>query len=352
MKYKARLVAKGYSQKHGIDYDEIYAHVARFGSITILIAITAQFNWCLHHLDVKSAFLNGTIEEDIYVIQLEGYKKKGKESFVLKLTKALYGLKQVPRVWNSKLNKTMSDLGFSRSKLDTALYHKGSEKTKLLVGIYVDELIITVLSEEQINKFKEEMMRTFEMTDLGLLNSYLGIEIKQSTSSILLSQRTYTNHILKTFKMSDCNSIKTPMKVHLKLQKDIEGKQVYSTNFRSLIGSLKYLMNIRPNLTYCVSYLSRFMDKPSLEHLSKAKRIMRYFKGTKNYGLLYNRGNRDLKIIGYCDSDVAQNATQEPTLYYSGPIYIGGPLKAYWAKGESLGHDTFVRKSPRDHKYL
>ena len=127
VKHKARLVAKGYSQKFGIDYEEIYALVARFDSIIILIAITAKLNWCLHHLDVKSAFLNGKIEEDIYVIQPEGYEKKGKETSDLKLTKALYGLKQAPRVWNSKLNKTMSGLGFSRSKLDTALYHKGSE---------------------------------------------------------------------------------------------------------------------------------------------------------------------------------------------------------------------------------
>ena len=120
-------------------------------------------------------------------MQTEGYEKKGKESFVIKLTKALYGLKQASWVWNSKLNKTMSDLGFSRSKLDTALYHEGSEKAKLLVGIYVDDLIITGSSEEQINKFKTEMLGAFEMTDLGLLNSHLGMEIKQSTSSILLS---------------------------------------------------------------------------------------------------------------------------------------------------------------------
>ena len=109
-------------------------------------------------------------------MQPEGYGKKGKESFVLKLIKALYRLKHAPRVWNSKLNKTMSELGFSRSKLDTTLYHKGSEKAKLLVGIYVDDLIITSSSEEQINKFKAEMMGAFKMTDLGLLNSYHGME--------------------------------------------------------------------------------------------------------------------------------------------------------------------------------
>ena len=187
----------------------------------------------------------------------------------------------------------MSDLRFSKSKLDSALYHKGSEKTKLLVGIYVDDLIITGSSEEKINKFKAEMMGAFEMIDLGLLNSYLGMEIKQSTSRIFLSQRTYTDHILKTFKMSDCNSIKMPMEVYLKLQKETEGKQVSSTNFRSLIGSFTYLMNTRPNLTYSVSHLSRFMDKPSSEHLSAAKRILRYLKGTENYGLLYIRGNKD-----------------------------------------------------------
>ena len=175
----------------------------------------------------------------------------------------------------------------------------------MLVGIYVDDLTIASSSEEQINKFKAEMMGAFEMTDLGLLNSYLGLEIKLSTASIFLSKRTYTNHILKTFKMRDCNYIKMPMEVHLKLQEETEGKQVSSTNFRSLIGSLTYLMNTRPDLTYSVSYLSRFMDKPSSEHLLAAKRIMRYLKGTKNFGLLYTRENRDLKITGYSDSDFA-----------------------------------------------
>ena len=276
VKHKARLVAKGYSQKFGIDYGEIYAPLARFDSIRILIAIAAQLNWNLHHLDNKSAFLNGMIKEDIYVMQPGGYVKKGKESFVLNLTKALYGLKQAPRVWNSKLNKTMIDLGFKRSRLDTALYHKESKKEKLLVGIYVDDLIITGPSGEQISKFKEEMKENFEMTDLGLLNSYLGMEIKQSSASIFLSQRAYSNHILEMFKMSDCNAIKTPMEVYLKLQKETKGRQVNLTNFRSLIGSLRYLMNTRPDLTYSVSYLSRFMDKPSSEHLVAAKRILRY----------------------------------------------------------------------------
>ena len=289
VKHKARLVAKGYSKKFGIDYEEIYASVARFDSIKILIAIAAQLNWNLHHLDVKSAFLNGVIKEDLYVMQPEGFVKRGKKSHVLKLTKALYGLKQAPRVWNSKLNKTMDDLGFKRSKLNAALFYKGSEKEKVLVGIYVDDLIITGPRGELICKFKEEIKEKFEMIDLGLLSSYLGMEVRQSSVNIFLSQRAYINHILKAFKMDDCNAIQTPMEVHLKPHREAEGKLVNLTNFRSLIGSLRYLMNTRLDITFCVSYLSRFMDKPSSEHLAAAKRILRYLNGTVNFGILYKR---------------------------------------------------------------
>ena len=253
--------------------------------------------------------------------------KKGNESYVLKLTKA-YGLKQAPQVWNSKLNKTMDDLGFKRSRLNTALYYKGSEKEKVLVGIYVDDLIITGPSGNQISKFKEEMKDKFEMTDLGLLNSYLGMEVRQSSANIFLSQRAYTDHILKVFKMNDCNAIKTPMEVHLKLQREAEGKLVKSTSFRSLIGSLWYLMNTRPDITYSVCYLSRFMDKPSSEHLVAAKRILRYLKGTMNFGILYKRGDKDMKITGYSDSDFAGDINDMKSTL--GQILFMGGLPFTW----------------------
>ena len=268
------------------------------------------------------------IKEDLYVMQPEGYVKKGKESHVLKLTKALYGLKQAPRVWNSKLNKTMDDFGFKRSKLDAALFYKGSKKEKVLVGIYLDDLIITGPSGNQISKFKEEMKDKFEMTDLGLLSSYLGMEVRQSSVNIFLSQRAYTNHILKVFKMNDCNTIKTPMEVHLKLQREAEGKPMNSTNFKSLIGSLQYLMNTRPDIVYSVSYLSRFMDKPSSEHLVAAKRILRYLNGTVNFGILYKRGEKVMKITGYSDSDFAGDINDRKST--SGLIFFMGGLPITW----------------------
>ena len=218
----------------------------------------------------------------------------------------------------------MDDLGFKRSKLDAAIFNKGSEREKVLVGIYVDDLIITGPSENKISKFKEEMKDKFEMTDLDLLSSYLGMEVRQSSVNIFLSQRSYTKHILKVFKMNDCNTIQTPMEVHLKLQREAEGKLVNSTNFRSLIGSLRYLMNTGPDIMYCVSYLSRFMDKPSSEHLATAKRIMRYLKGNVNFGILYKKGDRDMKITGYTDSDFVGDINDRKST--SGQIFFLGGL--------------------------
>ena len=190
------------------------------------------------------------------------------------------------------------------------------------------------------------MKDKFEMIDLGLLSSYLGMEVRQSSVNIFLSQRAYTNHILKVFKMNDCNTIQTPMEVHLKLQREAEGKLVNSTNFRSLIGSLRYLMNTRPAITYCVSYLSRFMDKPSSEHLVAAKRILRYLKGTVNFGILYKRGDRDMKITGYSDSDYVGYINDRKSI--SGQIFFLGGLPITW----NLVKQRVVAQSTCEAEYI
>ena len=195
VKHKARLVVKGYRQRYRIDYDEKFFLVARFESIRILIALAAQECWCLHHLDVKSTFLNGEIKEEIYESQPEGYMKEGKEEWVIKVNKALYGLKQAPRAWNVKLDDTLKSIGFMKSKNVQGVYHLNSIRDKVIVGLYVDDLIITGANEVKV-EFKKNMMRIFKMTNLGLLCSYLGIEVLQGKSQITLSQRPYAAHIL------------------------------------------------------------------------------------------------------------------------------------------------------------
>ena len=197
IKLKARLVVKRYSQRKGVDYDEIYSPVVRIETIRVLIALAALEDWQIHHLDVKSAFLNGEISEVIYVKQPEGFLVKRKEGYVLRLKKALYGLKQAPRAWYFKLHSCLLSLGFIKSAYEQSLYLKRTTDTILIVGVYVDDLLVTGSSSSVIDDFKAEMTREFDMTNLGSLSSYLGIEVKQSKDFIfclrwLMYRRSYS----------------------------------------------------------------------------------------------------------------------------------------------------------------
>ncbi|KAL0308843.1 UNVERIFIED_CONTAM: Retrovirus-related Pol polyprotein from transposon RE2 [Sesamum radiatum] len=199
-KHKARLVAKGYSQLPGIDYTETFAPVARLDTIRALIAIAANKKWKIYQMDVKSAFLNGYIDEEIYVEQPQGFIAKGSEEKVLRLKKALYGLKQAPRAWYSRIDKYFMDRGFRRSLSEPTLYIKSQGNDTLIVSLYVDDLIYTGNNEKMIQDFKEDMMKTFEMSDLGLMHFFLGIEINQEKEGIFICQRKYTETLLRSSK--------------------------------------------------------------------------------------------------------------------------------------------------------
>lgn len=178
-KFKARLVAKGYIQRHGIDFDEVFAPVARIETVRFIIALAASKGWQVHHLDVKTAFMHGDLKEEVFVCQPDGYVVKGQENKVYKLRKALYGLRQAPQAWNEKLNKFLGSLGFSRCSKEPALYRKQEKGNILLVAVYVDDLLVTCSSLESIHEFKDGMAKNFEMSDLGKLMYYLGIEVVQ-----------------------------------------------------------------------------------------------------------------------------------------------------------------------------
>jgi hypothetical protein len=176
-KHKARLVVKGYTQRCGIDYDEVSAPVACLDSVRLLIALVGHEGWEVHHLDVKSAFLNGDLHEEVFVQQPIGFMKSGEEHKVLKLRKALYGLHQALRAWNAKLDDTLISLGFSRCPSEPAIYTRRSGQNQLVIGVYVDDLMIMGADSGDIKKFKPEMENVFRMSDLGLLRYYLGIEV-------------------------------------------------------------------------------------------------------------------------------------------------------------------------------
>jgi len=169
-KHKARLVAKGYSQQLGVDYNETFALVARLDTIRTLIALTTQKGWSTYQLDVKSAFLNGVLEEEIYIEQLPGFVVKGQEAKVLRLKKALYGLKQAPCAWYNRIDQYFTNQGFKRSKSELTLYIKTQGHHTLLLSLYVDDLFYTETNTKMLMEFKEDMMKTFKMTYLGLMS--------------------------------------------------------------------------------------------------------------------------------------------------------------------------------------
>ncbi|RVW95066.1 Retrovirus-related Pol polyprotein from transposon RE1 [Vitis vinifera] len=258
-KYKARLVVKGYSQVFGVDFSETFAPVARLDTIRMLLALTAQKGWKTYQLDVKFAFLNGYLQEEIYVKQPKGFQVKGQEEKVYLLKKALYGLKQAPRAWYSRIDEHLQSLGFVKSPSEATLYVKGTDANLIVVSVYVDDLLVTSSNEKLVKEFKAEILKVFEMTDLGLMSYFLGIEVKQDHDGVFISQKKYAKEILNKFHMDDCKRTSTPMYQKEKFSKDDGTEKVDESQYRSLIGCLMYLTATKPDIMFSVSLLSRFM---------------------------------------------------------------------------------------------
>ena len=327
-KHKARLVVKGYSQQPGIDFNETYAPVVRMETIRSVLALAAQFKLSVYQLDVKSAFLNGELEEEVYVEQPQGYVIEGKEDKVYRLRKALYGLKQAPRAWNSKIDGYLIHKGFTKSPSEPSLYIKTQGPNFLILCLYVDDLIYTGTDPRMIEEFKKAMMSEYEMTDLGAMKYFLGMQVKQSSGKIFLSQEKYAEDLLKKFNMSDCKPMATPMTTSEKLLKYDGKEKVDASLYRSLVGSLIYLTNTRPDIVHAVSIISRFMSDPSKDHLAAAKRILRYIKGTKSYGIMYESEN-DSRLTGYTDSDWAGSIDDRRST--SGYLFQLGSKSISWS---------------------
>ncbi|XP_025980644.1 uncharacterized mitochondrial protein AtMg00810-like [Glycine max] len=270
----------------------------------MLLALIAHKRWKVYHLDVKSVSLNGYLQEEIFVEQPEGFQIKGEEQKVYKLKKALYGLKQAPRAWYSKIDDHFQDLGFVKSPSEAALYVKLVDANSIIIVVYVDDLLVTRSDEKLIKEFKVEMLKAFEMKNLGLMSFFLGIEVKQDHGGILIHQKKYAREILKKSLMEDCKSTTSPMNQKEKFSKDDGADKVDEMHNRSLIGCLMYLTVTRPDILFAVSILSRFMHCASEVHLQAGKRVVRYVKDTLDYGIMYFHSH-NFKLHGYSNSDWA-----------------------------------------------
>ena len=312
-KFKVRLVILGNMQVEGTDYSETFAPVMKYQSLRTILALACEEGMHIHQMDVKTAFLNGNLEEEVYMEQPEFMVKEGAEQKVWKLKKALYGLKQAPRAWNKRLHEFLEGQGFTRSLYDTAIYLKGEGPDRVILSVYVDDLLIVSKNLKNVEAVKGQLGKEFDMVDFGEAGSILGIQITRNLEEgwLELDQRRYISVVLDRFGMSDCKGVVTPLEPNVKYSKkqeattEVEVKTMEVTPYREAIGSLMYLMvSTRPDLGSSIQVFSKYMQNPGPEHWLGVKRVFKYLKQTMGLCLRYEREGKS-EVRGYCDSDYA-----------------------------------------------
>ncbi|GJZ68983.1 retrovirus-related pol polyprotein from transposon TNT 1-94 [Tanacetum coccineum] len=276
----ARLVAQGYNQQEGIDLDETYAPVARLEPIRILLAYACAHDFKLYQMDVKSDFLNGFINEEVYVAQPPGFIDFEKPNHVFKLKKALYGLKQAPKAWYDRLKAFLLDYTYTMGLVDHTLFTNKKDSHIIIVQIYVDDIIFGSTCQDLCDDFSKIMHDEFEMSMMGELNFFHGLQIKQLEDGIFFNQSKYVKEMLKKLGLEDSKPIKTPMSTKTKLTRDEDGESIDDTKYRGMI------------------------EAPKTSHLEAVNRIFRYIKGTTHLGLWYPKGT-GVETTVYADSDHA-----------------------------------------------
>nr|GEY49569.1 retrovirus-related Pol polyprotein from transposon TNT 1-94 [Tanacetum cinerariifolium] len=266
LKNKAHLVARGYHQEEGIDFEESFALVARLEAIRIFLTYAAHKNMVVYQMDVKTAFLNGNLREEVYVSQPDGFVDPDNPNHVYKLKKALYGLKQAPCAWYEMLSSFLLSQDFSKGLVDPTLFIRRNGNDLLLVQIYVDDIIFVASTLELCDLFANLMCSKFKMSMMGKISFFLGLQISQSPRGIFINQSKYALESLKKYGFESCDPMDDPMVKKSKLDEDREGKAVYPSHYRGMIGTLLYLTASRPDLQFAICMCARYQARPTKKH--------------------------------------------------------------------------------------
>ncbi|GJS10909.1 putative ribonuclease H-like domain-containing protein [Tanacetum coccineum] len=334
VKNKARLVAQGHRQEEGIDYDEVFAPVARIEAIRLFLAFASYMGFLVYQMDVKSAFLYGTIKEEVYVHQTPGFVDPAHPNKVYKVVKALYGLHQAPRAWYETLSSFLLENGFRRGTIDKTLFIKKNKSDIMLVQVYVDDIIFGSTKKSMCTEFEEVMHKRFQMSSMGELTFFLGLQVKQQPDGIFISQDKYVADILKKFDFCSIKTATTPIESNKPLVKDEDGVEVDVHEYRSMIGSLMYLTTSRPDIMFAVCACARFQVTPKASHLHAVKRIFRYLKHQPKLGLWYPRDS-PFELEAFLDSDYA-GASLDRKSTTGGCQFLGRRLISWQCKKQTI----------------
>jgi hypothetical protein len=336
---KARFFAKGYRQTKGIDYQETFAPVVRYDSLRVLIAIAASRDLELTQLDVKTAFLNGEIEEEIFISQPEGYIVTGREKEVCRLNKSLYGIKQASRIWNQKLHSSLIAFGLNQSNADPCIYYRFTKDHMLIIAIWVDDGLVAASDLAITDKAVNFLNKNFEM-EYGPADHFVGLVISRDriNKRIFLAAPQYIDKVLSKFNMSNCHPVTLPadkgataLSKEMSPQEQEEREIMSNVPYREAVGSIMYAaITVRPDIAFIAGQLAKFCENPGPTHWKAAKRVLKYLAGTRNHGLCFNGRHIDNNLLtGYSDADYAGDSdTRRST---SGFVFVLNGAAVTWS---------------------
>lgn len=334
-RFKGRLVAKGYTQEYGVDYEETFAPVLKQSALRIILGLVAALDLEVKLLDVKTAFLYGELQEEIYMSQPEGFVIPGREKEVCRLIKCIYGLKQAPRVWNARFNEFLAAFGLVRSTADPCVYYSHQEEGLIILAVFVDDALICGSKKELVGAIITYLETHFQIRVTGA-DRFLGVELNRirENRELTAAQPDFIQAILRKFNMEGCKPKSTPADPHTQLSKEMspttdeEAEEMKKVPYREAVGSLLYLATTtRPDIAYAVGQVSQFCQNPGKAHWSGVKRILAYLSGTQKHGLRFGAGQEPL-ITGFSDADFARDMDQRRSI--TGYIFFAHEGPVIW----------------------